>query len=100
VTYCWKNRVTDKEIVVECELSQIEEFLDYVPDPENWFRLMQLPNVTRASFVDGTKRSGFAEMREALKLERESYKLKPSERTEIKREIRKVKHASTSKPDK
>ncbi len=50
-------------------------------------RLMTMPSVTRVSYVDGTKRPGFAENREMLKLKQDSYNLKPEDRKEIKKEI-------------
>lgn len=52
---------------------------------------MTMPNVTRASYIDGTKRPGFADNRELLKLKQASYDLKPEDRKEIKKEINTIK---------
>lgn len=46
------------------------------------------PNITRASFVDGTKRAGFSEGREALKIQREAKS--HADRKEIAAEIKKM----------
>ena len=53
-------------------------------------RIMTAANVTRASYVDGTVRSGFADNREITKLRTESYNLPSSERKEINKVIKKI----------
>lgn len=55
-------------------------------------RTWSLPNVTRASYVDGTKRKGFAEGKEAARLHKElSEKAKTDkDRKEILKEIKKT----------
>lgn len=47
--------------------------------------------MTRAAFPMGTKREGFADMREALDLETASYNLPPNKRGAIQKEIHKLK---------
>jgi len=53
-------------------------------------RVMVASNVTRASYVDGTVRAGFADSKEILKLRQSSYNMKPEDRTEIKKTIKKI----------
>lgn len=48
------------------------------------------PNITRASYVDGTKRKGFSEMKEAAKLNREAAHSGTEKRREIEKEIRRM----------
>jgi hypothetical protein len=54
-------------------------------------KTLSAPNFTRASYVDGTKRKGFAEMKEAVKVEREMMDLPPSKREEHQKLINKLK---------
>jgi hypothetical protein len=53
-------------------------------------RVMVAANVTRASFVDGTKRPGFAELKEANKLKTASYNMKPEDRGDIRKTISEI----------
>ncbi len=47
-------------------------------------------NVTRASYVDGTKRPGFAENKEIMKLRIASYSMPNEKRGDIKKEIKSI----------
>ena len=49
-------------------------------------RIICAASVTRASFVDGTKRKGFAENKEMLKMKMAEYSMKPEDRKEIRKE--------------
>jgi putative FmdB family regulatory protein len=62
----------------------------YGPGNECLERLMVMPNTTRASYVDGHRRKGWDDLREANKLAREKAVAKGESRKEIAREIRKL----------
>jgi hypothetical protein len=53
-------------------------------------RILCAANVTRASFVDGTKRPGFSELKEAHKLKVASYNMKPEDRGDINKVIKDI----------
>lgn len=74
-------------------LMRNEEPMPTCPSCESAFVLKKFPapKVLNAAFLDGTKRSGFAEMKEASKLKAEMMDRPPAERAAIKREIKKVK---------
>ena len=57
-------------------------------------RIITAASVTRASFVDGTKRPGFAERREALSLKTASYDMKSEDRKEIRKTIKEIERKS------
>ena len=40
--YIWHNKQTKEDKTYECSLREIESFLDTVPDPDNWYRVIQL----------------------------------------------------------
>ncbi len=56
--------------------------------------MMPMPGLagleTSASFLSGTKRKGFAELKEANKLETASFDMPPEKRGEIQKEIEKL----------
>jgi hypothetical protein len=54
-------------------------------------RTISAPNITRKSFVDGTKRKGFADMKEAVRVEREMMDLPHDKREGHQRAIRELK---------
>ena len=75
------------------EYSEFEEFECPICGHANVTRddrIMCAPSVTRASYVMGTKRPGFAERKEVLKLRSQSYNMRPEDRTGIRREIRNI----------
>ena len=39
--YIWHNKQTKEDKTYECSLHEIESFLDTVPDPDNWYRVIQ-----------------------------------------------------------
>jgi predicted nucleic acid-binding Zn ribbon protein len=47
--------------------------------------------VLKASYPDGTKREGFAELKEASKLEAEMFNKKPEDRGELKKAVKDLK---------
>lgn len=53
-------------------------------------RVLCAASVTRASYVDGTKREGFAENREIMKLKLESYNMPHEKRKDIKKTIKDI----------
>jgi hypothetical protein len=57
-------------------------------------RMMPMPGLagleTSASFLSGTKRKGFAELKEANKLETASFDMPPEKRGEVQKEIDKL----------
>lgn len=53
------------------------------------------PPVQKASFLDGTKRRNWENLKEASKLEAASFNLPPSERTELKKEVVKLKRSKS-----
>lgn len=57
------------------------------------FRTLSVPNFTRASYVDGGRKSDkdYQDMKIASKLEKEMYDKPPAERGELRKEIAKVK---------
>jgi hypothetical protein len=48
------------------------------------------PAIMQRSFPDGTKRTGFQDLKEALRLESEAYDMPVNRRAEIGREIKKL----------
>ena len=54
-------------------------------------RTISAPNITRKSFVDGTKRKGFADMKEAVRVEREMMDLPHDKREGHQRAIKELK---------
>lgn len=54
-------------------------------------RTISAPNITRKSFVDGTKRKGFADMKEAVRVEREMMDLPHDKREGHHKAIRELK---------
>lgn len=53
-------------------------------------RIIMAANVTRASYVDGTKRKGFAEQREIHNLRKASYDLPHDKRKDINKTIKSI----------
>jgi hypothetical protein len=51
---------------------------------------IDMPGITRASYVDGTKRKGWSEIREANKLVQAAAVSKPDTAKEIRKEIKKM----------
>ena len=97
--YHWKNKETEEYQTVVCSIADIDKFLETVPDPDNWFRVMQLPQVRTeklsASFLDGhvpaSKKKDFDDLKQAAKIEADSYNLKPEDRKEHKKAIKQLK---------
>jgi hypothetical protein len=55
-------------------------------------RTISVPNITRASYVDGTDRGdAHRKLKEAAKLEKQAANMRPEKRSEIKKEINKLK---------
>lgn len=54
-------------------------------------KTLSAPNITRASYVDGTKRKGFEDMKQAVRVEREMMDLPPEKRSEHKKAIKELK---------
>ncbi len=54
-------------------------------------RTISKPNVPRATYVDGTKRKGFEDLKKAAKLEVEMYNKPPDQRAEYQKEIHEYK---------
>ena len=76
----WSNGIV--EPVVRCESCDGLLGLDN--------RVISAASVTRASFVDGTRRKGFAERKEAIKLKGEMYNMKPEDRGDVKKVIKEL----------
>jgi hypothetical protein len=55
------------------------------------YRKPPAPAVFRHAYHDGVRRAGFADIKEAAKLELDALDLPPSERAAVRQEIRKVK---------
>ena len=91
--YFWRQSETEEEIEYVTSMATIDSFLDGRDDRDLWSRIPQLSAVTRASYVDGTHRKGFKDLKESLKLEKASYDMPPAERQEIKKEIKAVKRS-------
>lgn len=97
--YIWKNKETDECVEVQCRLADIDKFLEEVDDPENWTRVPQLPNVRTEKlsktwpegYVPASRKADLSDVKQAEKMKIESYGMKPTERTEIKKEIKKIK---------
>ena len=92
--YFWTNSETGEEVEHTTSISTIDSFLDGRSDRDLWSRIPQLSAVTRASYVEGTKRKGFADLKEANRLQKASYDLPPKERQEVKKEINIIKKAT------
>tara|TARA_B100001094_G_scaffold65503_2_gene61605 strand:+ start:13484 stop:13795 length:312 start_codon:yes stop_codon:yes gene_type:complete len=60
-------------------------------------RIILASSVLRASYAMGTKRAGFADLKETLKLKTESYNMKPKERDQIKKTIKEIKDRGKDK---
>ena len=54
-------------------------------------KTLSAPNITRASYVDGHKRKGFQEMKEAARIERQMLDLPPAQRGDATRAIKELK---------
>ena len=54
-------------------------------------RTISAPNITRKSFVDGTKRKGFQDHKEIARLQIEEAELPANKRSEIRRSIETIK---------
>lgn len=54
-------------------------------------KTISAPNITKASYVDGTKRKGFAEHKEIARLQTEAADLPPNKRGEINKAIDTIK---------
>lgn len=59
-------------------------------EEEAFYRQLKMPSNTKASFVDGTKRKGWSDIKEAAKLKREAAVSRGDKRKEIAAEIRKM----------
>ena len=96
--YLYKCPKCEGEFDVEMTIPQYSEFKEFECPIEDCGhanitrddRIITPAAVTRASYVMGTKRPGFAERKEVLKLKSQSYNLRPEDRTEIRREIRNI----------
>jgi len=97
--YYWQNHKTEECQTVVCSIADIDKFLETVPDPENWQRIMQMPNIRTdklsVSFLDGhvpaSKKRDFDDLKQAAKIEQDSYNLKPEDRGEHKKAIKQLK---------
>lgn len=58
--------------------------------PSTWQRVYTAPTLMTASYPDGLKRKGFAELKESAKLHREAAVSGKEKRQEIAKEIRKL----------
>jgi len=65
----------DSQKCPECELSESKRYYG------------KMPAFTRVTYVDGTKRKGFTELKRASELESEKSGLPPDERGPIQKEI-------------
>lgn len=98
-TYVWRNKKTEEHVEVRCSMSDIDKYLESVDDPSVWERVPQMPNVRTeklsTSFLDGVvpedRKSHFRDIKEAAKLESQSYNLPPDKRAGINKEIKKLK---------
>ena len=93
-TYYWRNSETEEEVEYVTSMATIDSFLDGRSDGDLWSRIPQLSAVTRASFVEGTQRKGFKDIKEARALEKASYDMPPDKRQEIKKEIKTIQKAT------
>lgn len=99
MVYEWWNEETDEVRVVECRISEIDDFLKTVIDPEAWKRVPQEIGIRTdklsASYLDGvvprSKKADLQDVKEATKLEIESYNKRPEDRAGLNKEIRKLK---------
>ena len=97
--YIWKHQETGEIREITCRISEIDDFLETVPDPEDWNRIPQLPNVRTdklsVSFPDGhvprSRKADLNDVKEATKLEIESYNKRPEDRAGLNKEIKKLK---------
>jgi len=96
--YEWEHIPTSRRIEVESSIKDIDKFLETVDDPDNWRRVPQMPNVRTdklsTSYPDGhvprSRKKDINDAKEAVKLEIDSYNMKPEKRGGIKKEIKKL----------
>ena len=79
----------DRSISDRDKVPSTDEATCLCETPE-WTRVFEAAGITRATYVAGTKRKGFAELKEAAMLEVKAANLPPSERGEISKEIRRL----------
>lgn len=97
--YVWKNTKTEEVVQVISSVSEIDQYLETVDDPDNWHRITQLPNIRTArtsqtwpdGFIPTSRKNDLNDVKTAEKLKIESFGMKPTERTEINKEIKKLK---------
>lgn len=91
--------MTEEIVQVVSSVSEIDQYLETVEDPENWHRVPQLMSVRTEKLsktwpeghIPTSRKNDLADVKQAEKLKLESYKMKPTERAEIKKEIKKIK---------
>ncbi len=101
MTYEWENKETGEIREITCRMSEIDDFLKTVPDPDNWERLPQLAGVRTEklsrTFLDGhitrSHKADLDDAKTAAKLESESFNMKPEERKGITKEINKLRRS-------
>lgn len=79
----WDELATEKEL-------EVDEFGCTNCGENTGKRVMSSPNVTRASYVDGTRRKGFRDLKEASKLNIQASNSRDETKKEIHKEIRKM----------
>lgn len=95
--YKWKCTACELAVditrpIAECSVPPGEEFACLCPPWQipQWQRVYEAPALMQASYPDGHRRKGWAELREAAKLEKLAAVSKGDTKSEIKNEIRKL----------
>lgn len=77
--------------MAECTVPPDSEIVCLCSDSKpTWTRIYEAPMVMKASYPDGMKRKGWAELKESAKLEKLAATSKRETKAEIKNEIRKM----------
>lgn len=95
--YSWQCRDCEVSVEIHRPMAQSDippgaEFECLCPRHKaiQWQRVYEMPGTTKESFLDGHKRKGWSELKEAAKLQREAAVSSRDKRKEIAQEIRRM----------
>lgn len=93
--YKFRNKETGEEHDELMSHSKLEEFVEAHPELERVFEFPHINTVNSATFLDGhapqSRKQAFDVEKKIATLQQKEYNTKPSERGEIKKEIKELK---------
>jgi len=108
--YNWRDEVTGDEVSVSRKIADrgeeptpaevLAHYLalgEVIPAEPRWIRTIDVPNVQRVSFIDGTKRPAFEQHKASRAIERAAAGESVTAQEEAKREAKKVKTMDTGR---